>query len=72
MSIAIESTTTADLEELADSQAVLDHLVRRTPLDPAVYRRVRERAAKITEALQRKHGTLNIAVDLIRQTRDEG
>ena len=55
----------------ADEQAVLDHAFYGIPLDPEVRRRVRERADRITEALRRTHGELNIAVDLIRETRDE-
>lgn len=39
--------------------------------DPELARRVRERSQKATEAVFRRHGVLNIAVDLIRQTRDE-
>ena len=69
MSTHVADTT--DPVELADSQAVMEHLLRGTPLDPDVHRRVHERAAKITEELRRKYGTLDIAVDLIRQVREE-
>jgi hypothetical protein len=57
--------------EAADEQAVFEHAFRGKPLDPEVRRRVRERAEKISEELRRKHGEMNIAVDLIRETRDE-
>jgi hypothetical protein len=72
--VSIETTNglATDPLELADSQAVLDHVLHKKPLDPEVYRRVHERSAKITEELRRKHGTMDIAVDLIRQARDEG
>lgn len=63
--------TIIDPVELADSQAIMEYLMHGTPLDPEVDRRVHERAARITEELRRKHGTLNIAVDLIRQVREE-
>lgn len=69
--MSIDIANAADPIELADSQAVIEHLLHGTPLDPDVDRRVHERAAKITEELRRKHGTLNIAVDLIRQVREE-
>jgi hypothetical protein len=57
--------------EAVDAQAVLEHAFYGKPLDPEVRRRVRERAEKLTEALRRQHGEMNVAVDLIRETRDE-
>lgn len=69
MSINLASTT--DPIEFADSQAVIEHLLHGTPLDPEVDRRVHERAARITDELRRKFGTLDIAVDLVRQVREE-
>ncbi len=56
---------------MADAQAVADALATGRPLDPDVARRVRERGAKLTEALRQQHGEMNIAVDLIRAVRDE-
>ncbi len=58
-------------EEAADAQAVIEHAMTGKPLDPEVARRVRERSERATEALRRKRGTLNIAVDLIREVRDQ-
>jgi hypothetical protein len=72
MSIDATNSISVDPQELADSRAVMEHVLSQAPLDPEVYRRVHERAAKITEDLRRKHGTLDIAVDLIREVRDEG
>lgn len=46
----------ADAQEQADAQAVLDHAFRGVPLDPEVACRVHERAAKVTEAVYRRHG----------------
>lgn len=69
--MSIDTASTIDSVEVADSKAVLEHVTQGTPLDPEVYRRVHERAAKITEGLRRKYGTLDIAVDLIRQAREE-
>lgn len=69
MSIDVDSTV--DPVELADSQAIIEHLLHGTPLDPEVDRRVHDRAAKITDELRRMHGTVDIAVDLVRQVRDE-
>ena len=57
--------------EASDERAVFEHAFRGKPLDPEVRRRVRERAERITEELRRTHGEMSIAVDLIRETRDE-
>jgi predicted nucleotide-binding protein len=55
----------------ADAQAIIEHMMTGKPLDPAVYQRVRARGEQITERLRREHGEMNIAVDLIREIRDE-
>jgi hypothetical protein len=39
--------------------------------DPEFTARVQAETEKITEEIRRKHGVLNIAVDLIREVRDE-
>ena len=55
----------------ADGDAVIECLLQGTPLDPEIARRVQERGDKLTADLRRKHGALNVAVDLIREIRDE-
>ena len=55
----------------ADEAAVADHLLAGRPLDPEIYCRVRARAERITAELRRRHGEMNLAVDLIRDARDE-
>ena len=60
----------AIVDQSADAQAVIDHAMTGTPLDPEVARRIQMRSEQATEALRQKHGTLNIAVDLIREARD--
>lgn len=47
------------------------HLMMTGKKDPEFAARVQAKAAKITEEIREKHGTLEIAVDLIRETRDE-
>ncbi len=66
-------TTTGgiDAEIAADLEAVLRHVVTGTPVDPSPSRRVRERSERMTEELRRKYGEINVAVDLLRQIRDE-
>jgi hypothetical protein len=61
----------ADPQVLADLDAVMARLRTGTPLDPETSRRIRERAERITKAIREKHGELDIAVQLIRETRDE-
>ena len=54
-----ETNGTADPQERADQEAVLRHAFEREPLDPAVARRVRERAARVTEEVYRVHGEID-------------
>ena len=55
----------------ADAEAVMEHLISGKPLDPAIAARVRERSERATEEMRRKFGTVNMAVDLIYQARNE-
>jgi hypothetical protein len=48
----------ADTEH-SDTQAVLRHAFQGVPLDPAVARRLDERAARITEQVRRTHGVID-------------
>lgn len=54
-----------------DTEAILDHMATGRPIDPEIYRRIRAEGAKITESIRRNHGVVQIAVDLIRESRDE-
>jgi hypothetical protein len=47
------------------------HLIMTGKKDPKFAARVQAETEKITEEIQRKHGVLNVAVDLIREARDE-
>lgn len=55
----------------ADGKAVWEHYLHGTPLDPLIARRVQMRSERIRERVFREHGYLNVAVDLIREGRDE-
>lgn len=55
----------------ADEAAVTEHLLTGKPLDPEIYRRVRARAEQITAELRQRYGDMSLAVDLIRDIRDE-
>ena len=58
-------------EVMADMQAVADAVAAGRPVDPEVARRVQERSQKVQDELLKKYGVREIAVDLIRQGRDE-
>lgn len=58
-------------EVMADAQAVIDQLMSGKPLDPETYRRIRERAERITEEIRQKHGIVDIGVPAIRELRGE-
>jgi hypothetical protein len=47
------------------------HLITTGNKDPVFAARIQAETKPITDEIQRKHGVLNIAVDLIRDTRDE-
>lgn len=59
----------ADL--LDDMQAVADAAAAGRPVDPEVAKRIQERSQKVQEQLCRQFGVREIAVDLIRQGREE-
>jgi hypothetical protein len=71
----MKDTLTIDLDDPAlreaDVQAVMEQIGTGKPLDPAVAARVRERGQRVTEAIRRKFGTVDIAVPLLREIRDE-
>ena len=55
----------------ADTEALMERVLHGKPLPPDVYRRIREEGDRITEEIRRQYGTVEIAVDLIREIRDE-
>jgi hypothetical protein len=55
----------------ADAQAVMERLNSGRPLDPAIAARVRARSERATEEMRRKLGVVDLAVDLIHQSREE-
>jgi hypothetical protein len=58
MSAELKHTGRDPLEE-ADAEAVYRHAFDGEPLDPAVDRRVQERAARVTEEIRRRHGEIS-------------
>ena len=70
MSIELKNTSTPP-DVAADNQAVMEHIITGLPLDAAVARRVQQRARGVRQEILDKHGVVDVAVDLIRETRDE-
>ena len=54
----------------ADTEAFLERIAGKS-LDPEVYQRIQDRGNQVTEEIREKSGTIEIAVELIRETRDE-
>jgi len=64
----------ANIENESGTLTDLDYaiqLIMTGKKDPEFAARVQAETEKITEEIRRKHGVVNIAVDLIREARDE-
>jgi hypothetical protein len=66
----IENTMTP-ADALADLEHAL-HLQATGQRDPAFEKRIGAQTEKIRQEIRAEHGILNVAVDLIREGRDEG
>jgi hypothetical protein len=71
MSTAEKKQTSLSLDVLADLAEVLRQAEQGIVRDPVLIRRVTERSERVQEDLRQKHAELNVAVDLIREIRDE-
>ncbi len=70
MSIIETNTIGIDPEVLADMEALMRHLTNKTPVEPELFKRVEERADRVTEQIRQK--SIQIDVDkLLREVRDE-
>jgi hypothetical protein len=65
-----EATQTIPPEMLADLEYAIQLLIA-GKRDPEFIARVQARSERMREEVFQKHGLLNIAVDLIREIRDE-
>lgn len=63
-------TTGMDPQLLEDYQAAIKHILEKTPLDPAVYQRIKERGERITQRLRDENVDIDI-VQILREVRDE-
>lgn len=57
-------------ERMTDLEYAI-HLMMTGQKDPEFAARVQADTEPITEEIRRKHGVLNVAVDLVREARDE-
>jgi hypothetical protein len=71
MAVTETKTATACPEVSADLGAMLKHLLAGTPIDAELARRVRERSERMTDELRQRWGDRDVAVDLIREIRNE-
>ena len=70
MSLKTTSTGPIAPDVFSDGEALIDAIMAGRKPDPDLVRRVRERAATITEEIRQKHGVLDIGVPAIREFRD--
>jgi hypothetical protein len=66
-----DKSTVIPPEILADLEEVVRQAASGGVRDPELLRRVYERSAQVQEELRKKHGVLDVAVELIREIRDE-
>lgn len=58
-------------EKITGKDARLERIITGKPLDLEVYRRIREKRKRITDELRQPYGEMDIAVELIREVREE-
>jgi hypothetical protein len=56
---------------LSDLEAVCRSLAEGRPVDPELQQKAVETSNQVREELRRKHGLLDVAVDLVRDAREE-
>jgi len=68
----VETPSAIPADEMADMEEVCRLISEGKPVtDPALLKRIHDRAEQVRCAMLEKHGVTNIAVDLIREARDE-
>jgi hypothetical protein len=60
-----------DSDLVSDNRLLIEHVMTQKPLARAVYQRILQRAECITQEIRRRFGVVNVAVQLIRETREE-
>jgi hypothetical protein len=73
MMATLEKPSNIAAEEMADMEEVCRLISEgKRVTNPALLRRISDRAEQVRREMFDKHGMTNIAVDLIREVRDEG
>jgi hypothetical protein len=68
----VERPSAIPPEEMADREAICRLISQgQRVTDPALLKRIHERSEQVRREMFEKHGITNIAVDLIREVRDE-
>ncbi len=68
----VETPSVIPADEMADMEEVCRLVAEgKSITDPALRKRIYERSEQVRRAMLEKHGITNIAVDLIREIRDE-
>lgn len=67
----LENNSSIPAETLADLEKVLQLSEDGVVHDPELVKRVCERSRRVQDELRKRHGELDIAVNLIREVRDE-
>jgi hypothetical protein len=65
------STDTVPADVQSDLEALCAAVAEGKAVDPALAQRVQERAKKVREEIFRRQGLLNVAVELVREGREE-
>jgi hypothetical protein len=67
-----ETPSAIPADEMADMEEVCRLIAEgKRVTDPALRKRIYERSEQVRRAMLERHGMTNIAVDLIREARDE-
>jgi hypothetical protein len=67
-----ETPSAIPADEMADMEEVSRLIAEgKRVTDPALRKRIYERSEQVRRAMLERHGVTNIAVDLIREARDE-
>jgi hypothetical protein len=66
---ATDDTNTAEIA--AESQAVMDQVLSGRPLDAKILERIEQRRKRIRQEIMDRLGVLDVAVELVREARDE-
>jgi hypothetical protein len=59
------------VDQSTDTQVVIEHAMKRTPIPDEVFQRVKEESERHTQQLREKFGQTDMATDIVRESRDQ-